>query len=471
MSGSIDEALKGTFQRIHDQGKKKAQLALEAIAWVLLAFRPLTLTELRHAVSIEVGTSYFDEEDIVSDCIIRYCLGVLVEGPNSTVHFMHFTLGEFLESTHHLVLGIGHDIIAQKCITHMMHKLISCEGYYDHLVEPKGRPPSCLILRSCQAYRRFPLLNYAAKFWGGHIRNAQDESKETEELALHFILSFMDRIRFSRLFLASGEPWCGWYFSQDIRLTKGNTREWKVPIFQLLSHFGLCSLWKHVRERFPELRPTEVRDDWNRTPLLYARHKDMVELISKELPQDLHRFGGELLLLSYQGGRHDIVRWLLQKPDIDVNFTFKRRHSGPASYTGKKLIHVCKEEDIRRALIQHPRFWPDFSSEQYIGTSLAIEIEFSVLSRSRGSSSLETYLEHIGLGGQRLDRWSGRGNSDQTMVCSDNTHPQGSKQCSPLCGQDQWEDPFSDVFLFSMSMDEFMYRGHVLEKCQYRSSG
>lgn len=265
---------------------------------------------------------------------------------------MHFTLGEFLESSHHLVLGIGHETIAQKCITHMMHKSLACEGDHDIFILQRG-----IGLYKAQRFPvdhspRFPLLKYAALFWGDHTRHVQDESKKTEELALHFVLSIMDGLQSGYECNAS---YYMWRHALLLELAKGNGSNWKLPIFDLLSHFGLYSLWKQVRERFPELRPTEVGHNWRHGALLFARHKAMVEFISMELPQDLQRFGGDLLISSYKNGRHDIVRWLLQKPNINVNC---------ASSTGASLIDVCKEKDIRRALKQHPRFRPYISPDQ-----------------------------------------------------------------------------------------------------------
>jgi hypothetical protein len=113
------------------------------MAWTLLAERPLSLNELGHAVSIKIGCEDFDEEDLPADNTLGYCLGlVVVEEQRSAVSFMHYTLREYLESSEESVFGIGHEMLAYKCLTYSHYRSIPTINIPAHINDTLSSPRS-----------------------------------------------------------------------------------------------------------------------------------------------------------------------------------------------------------------------------------------------------------------------------------------------------------------------------------------
>jgi hypothetical protein len=72
---------------INDQIKDQEELAKQVLSWITCAKRPLTTTELQHALGVEVGESKLDEENLphVED-MVSICAG-LVTTDNTNVAF------------------------------------------------------------------------------------------------------------------------------------------------------------------------------------------------------------------------------------------------------------------------------------------------------------------------------------------------------------------------------------------------
>ncbi|RYO97164.1 hypothetical protein DL764_007368 [Monosporascus ibericus] len=64
-SDAYDHAYKDAMERINGQLPEQAQLAKQVLSWITCAERPLATKELQHALSVEVGKSYFDEENLL----------------------------------------------------------------------------------------------------------------------------------------------------------------------------------------------------------------------------------------------------------------------------------------------------------------------------------------------------------------------------------------------------------------------
>ena len=64
------------------------------------AQRPLSTSELRHALSIEPTSEIVDLDSIPDEGdLMAYCAGsVIVDEQSSLVRFVHYTLQEYLES-------------------------------------------------------------------------------------------------------------------------------------------------------------------------------------------------------------------------------------------------------------------------------------------------------------------------------------------------------------------------------------
>jgi hypothetical protein len=63
-SGAYDHAYKDAIERINSQVKDQEELAKQVLWWITCAKRPLTTSELQHALAVEIGESQLDEDNL-----------------------------------------------------------------------------------------------------------------------------------------------------------------------------------------------------------------------------------------------------------------------------------------------------------------------------------------------------------------------------------------------------------------------
>jgi hypothetical protein len=62
-SKALDQAYKQAMERIEGQEEGFRELAKRVLAWITCAKRPLTTSELRYALAVEVGESKLNEDN------------------------------------------------------------------------------------------------------------------------------------------------------------------------------------------------------------------------------------------------------------------------------------------------------------------------------------------------------------------------------------------------------------------------
>jgi len=98
-SDAYNQAYEDAMQRIEGQDVDGKELAKQVLYWITCAKRPLTTTELQHALAVEVGKSEFNEnrkphvEDIVSICAGL----VTVDDESNIIRLVHYTTQEYFE--------------------------------------------------------------------------------------------------------------------------------------------------------------------------------------------------------------------------------------------------------------------------------------------------------------------------------------------------------------------------------------
>ena len=166
----LDDAYGTTLDRIREQSGNRANLAMKALMWISCSERPLTVEELCHALSIEVGATDLNVQNVPSvRALMSSTLGlVTIDKHTSTVRLVHFTLHEYLAS-HPGLFSSPHSMIAGECLT--------CLNFQS-VCEP-STPPYTISSTA-------PFLNYASCYWGFHAR------KETTENVKHLALQLLD---------------------------------------------------------------------------------------------------------------------------------------------------------------------------------------------------------------------------------------------------------------------------------------
>jgi hypothetical protein len=75
----VDETYDEAMERIEQQNEADEALAKRVLCWVTHARRPLTVSELQHALAIVNGTTALDLDNITDEEILNsICAGLLV---------------------------------------------------------------------------------------------------------------------------------------------------------------------------------------------------------------------------------------------------------------------------------------------------------------------------------------------------------------------------------------------------------
>ena len=109
------------MERIRGQVKDQEELAKQVLSWITCAKRPLTTSELQHALAVEVGESALDEENLPQiEDMVSVCAGlVAVDKESNIIRLAHYTTQEYFERTHNQWFPNAETDITQICITYL----------------------------------------------------------------------------------------------------------------------------------------------------------------------------------------------------------------------------------------------------------------------------------------------------------------------------------------------------------------
>ncbi|KAE9371875.1 hypothetical protein N431DRAFT_341685, partial [Stipitochalara longipes BDJ] len=160
-SEAYDDAYKDAMERIQGQLADEEELAKQVLSWITCAKRPLTTSELEHALAVEPGESQLDEENLcrVED-MVSVCAGlVTVDEESNIIRLVHYTAQEYFERTQkHWFPNIETDITTA-CVTYL-----SFDDFESGICQNDEDFEERL-----QSYK---LYDYAAHNWGHHARGA-----------------------------------------------------------------------------------------------------------------------------------------------------------------------------------------------------------------------------------------------------------------------------------------------------------
>ncbi|KAL8722599.1 MAG: hypothetical protein Q9181_007450 [Wetmoreana brouardii] len=97
LPAEIKETYQQTLLRIESQDSQKLKRANEVLLWLTYAQRPLTVSELRHALSVELEDREFIEDGLPDlSSLLSTCCGLVVVDPtNDIIRLNHYTAEEF----------------------------------------------------------------------------------------------------------------------------------------------------------------------------------------------------------------------------------------------------------------------------------------------------------------------------------------------------------------------------------------
>ena len=87
------------MERISGQVEDQEELAKQVLSWVTCAKRPLTTTELQHALGVEVGESKLDELNFseIKDIVSVYTGLVTIDKEGGIIRLVYYITQEYFE--------------------------------------------------------------------------------------------------------------------------------------------------------------------------------------------------------------------------------------------------------------------------------------------------------------------------------------------------------------------------------------
>ncbi|KAL4804848.1 hypothetical protein BDV18DRAFT_161941 [Aspergillus unguis] len=170
---SLDQTYDRAWERIESQPENHKTTAQKAFGWVTYAFRPLAVKELQHALAIERGIDFDEEDDIIEiQHIIDICTGLLVIDSNTKkVNLVHFTTKKYFDQRREKYFPGFHEVITMGCAM--------------YLTLPTLRGATLWSIA-----RNYPLACYAAQYMAEHARESPEESLQPKVLReLYLLLS------------------------------------------------------------------------------------------------------------------------------------------------------------------------------------------------------------------------------------------------------------------------------------------
>jgi ankyrin repeat protein len=301
-SNIYKRAYEGAMERIEHQIVDQATLAKRVLSWLTCARRSLTLTELQHALAVEINETSFDEENLPDiEDMISACAGLVTYNEQShIITLVHYTTQEYFEQEWTSLFPNAHRDIGQVCLTYVCYDVFASTSYKND--EKRFEHEERL--------EKYPLYAYAATSWGYH---AKQQPLGPPEVVLKL--------------LENGEKSAACGYAQAVGSHESNVlfdESTGSTGLHLAASFGLRA---EVEALLEKTRQPDITDSWKETPLFTAvreGHEEVVRILLHHganpcLQDDV---GKTPLSLAAEFGHESLVDRFLEL-GLDPNVTDK----------------------------------------------------------------------------------------------------------------------------------------------------
>ena len=297
LPSKIDQSYDQAMQRILGMGQNVDE-AKNFLAWVVCAYRPLSIREIEHATATFADQKEIDPDDVIgADVLCSWCAG-LVTIDAGYVKLVHYTAETYFQKSKERWFPTAKKDLPQICLTYLMFNAFlqgSCGG----------ESQSSAVEHRVHEY---PLLEYASVYWGSHLR---DNCRiDFHAKTMEFLLSKPHRETAVQML---------WY------AVSPDTVTWEAQshasALHLPSFFGLDDVVSSLLDLGHD---TELEDSVGATPLMYASsqgHHDVVVRLSQAGSKINARcnHGTASIHRAVIHNRVKVVEVLLKYDELDVN--------------------------------------------------------------------------------------------------------------------------------------------------------
>ncbi|KAK4244073.1 ankyrin repeat-containing domain protein [Corynascus novoguineensis] len=319
-SQAYDHAYNDVMDRIEGQLKDQEQLAKQVISWITCAKRPLSTTELRHALGVEVGETELDPDNIpLVEDIVSVCVGLItVDEESNIIRLVHYTTQEYFERTWKRWFPNAQVDITDICATYLSFSSFESG--------------SCRTDAEFEDRLRFNrLYDYAARYWGEHAR----EAGRTSQITLDFLRNGSLVEAQVQSMMTIKQPWSSESYSQKFPKN--------MQGLHLAAYFGILGAAETLLHSNSN---NDLKNSFNRTPLSCASesgHEAVVKMLVDTGKVDIDskdNNGRTPLLYASRSGNEAIVKVLVDtgKVDIDLRDIGGQTPLSYASTSGHKAV-------------------------------------------------------------------------------------------------------------------------------------
>ncbi|KAJ5656515.1 hypothetical protein N7507_008465 [Penicillium longicatenatum] len=324
---SLPKDINETYERILQKSTEHA-IVRRTLSVILAASRPLKLSEMNVALNVESTSKSIHDLDLEESADfrarLRTCCGLFISIHHDKIYLIHQTAREFLLTHAPSAGNAPKDQRWQQSIAIQdAHKVLAgiCVFYLDFFNNDSVDTDACI------ESDQYNFLDYSAKNWGTHCRQADYES--TRNFTSFLVSSYFGL-----------EAVVMVLFERDAEFESEDSYG-RTPLLWAARN-GHETIVKLLLEKGAKL---ESRDNFSRTPLLWAAvngHEATVKLLLENgadyKSKDNH--GRTLLSFSAEDGLEASVKLLLEK---DADFESKDKEYGrtPLSWAAEKGHEVC----------------------------------------------------------------------------------------------------------------------------------
>jgi ankyrin repeat protein len=320
----LDEMYDNVLGRIYNQDEEDVQLAKKLLSWVSYALRPLTVTELQHALATEPDDRKIDKEAILdASLMLSVCAGIMtIDRESSVIRLVHYTADEYFQRKRQVEFPVGEVSIALTCLTYLSFDAFDA-GYAANDEEMDGR------------LKEFPLLEYAAQNWGTHAGAGTDPNLQSQILNFLTLDSNVSCAVQALLLPSLRDPG---YSQSPARRT---------PALWVAAAFGLTEIVKALLAFNHDLNRKNSRGETALHGAVSAGQEAVVRLLLDKGPDvnAKYRHGYTALKIAAEAGHEGVVRLLLEK-GADVNAKYRY------GYTALYRAALDGHEGAVRALLE-----------------------------------------------------------------------------------------------------------------------
>lgn len=360
----LHDIYREAIQVIHGLDGDRRKLALDVLAWIFSAARPLNPRELQEAVALEEDDTTL-EADFLTDesTLIDICGGlVTIDEHSRTVRFVHYSVQEYFEKNPDILYG-SHSLIAKTCLTYLSL------GYFE---ESLGPLPNPLYSR----LHDYALYSYAAVNWGFHTSFVQDDPQILEKIrafsgsghrvgsALYTFFVHSEHrtkayIPNSHNILHLAARFDLFHVAQfcidqcNLPAGRRDSIDGKTPLTVAAAN-GYQQVVRFLAERADV--HTDSEDRSGRTPLSWAAskgHQEVVRFLAERSDVDADskdRSGKPPLSWAALKGHQEVVRYLAERDDVDADSKdhHERTPLSRAAYNGHHEVvrYLAETDDV-----------------------------------------------------------------------------------------------------------------------------